>query len=211
MRRPLAALALLAAVSLAWYLGSPLFLTSRLDEALPGSPVGAASSPAPTPAATPAASAVAPGPSGAFPAVPAPAPATSPAPSAAAPAVSVPTAAPPALAAPTVRTIASGKLGFVDAGHHGEGTVRVIETAGLRLLRFEGVTITNAPDVRIYLSKDTGGKYSAASTIDLGALKATSGSFNYEIPVGADLSAYRSVVVWCRAFSVLVTWADLAG
>ncbi len=89
--------------------------------------------------------------------------------------------------------------------------MRVIETAGLRVLRFESVTITNAPDVRIYLSRDTGGKYSAANTIDLGALKATSGSFIYEIPVGADLSAYRSVVVWCRAFSVLVTWADLFG
>jgi len=24
-----------------------------------------------------------------------------------------------------------------------------------------------------------------------------------------DLASYRSVVVWCRAFSVLITWADL--
>lgn len=120
-------------------------------------------------------------------------------------------AAPATQATPAVRTIASGKLGFVDADHHGEGAVRIVETAGLRILHFENVTITNAPDVRIYLSKDTGGKYSDANTIELGALKATNGSLKYEIPVGVDLGAYRSVVVWCRAFSVLGTWADLSG
>ena len=40
-------------------------------------------------------------------------------------------------------------------------------------------------------------------------LKATNGSFNYTVPAEADLSSIKSVVVWCRQFSVLVTWADL--
>ena len=43
----------------------------------------------------------------------------------------------------------------------------------------------------------------------LGALKATNGSFNYELPATVDVEIYRSVVVWCRAFRVLITWADL--
>lgn len=194
MGRPIAVFALVVASGLAWYLGSPLFLTSRLDEALPGATAGSASAPPATP--SPPLADTAPG-----------APSTA----SAAPEASVSAATPATQVPPAVRVLASGKLGFVDANHHGEGAVRIVETAGLRILRFENVSISNAPDVRIYLSKDVGGKYVAANTVELGALKATNGSFNYEIPAGTDLGAYRSVVVWCRAFSVLVTWADLAG
>ena len=42
-----------------------------------------------------------------------------------------------------------------------------------------------------------------------GALKATNGSFNYKVPAGMTVADYKSVVVWCRAFGVLITWADL--
>ncbi len=40
-------------------------------------------------------------------------------------------------------------------------------------------------------------------------MKATNGSFNYEVPAAVDLSQYKSVVVWCRAFTTLITWADV--
>ena len=36
-----------------------------------------------------------------------------------------------------------------------------------------------------------------------GALKASDGSFNYEIPAGVDIDAVGSVVIWCRSFSAL--------
>jgi hypothetical protein len=71
------------------------------------------------------------------------------------------------------------------------------------------VAITNAPDIHVYLSRETGGKWTESTSLYLGALKATNGSFNYDVPLNTDLSAYRSVVVWCRVFSVLITWADL--
>ena len=71
------------------------------------------------------------------------------------------------------------------------------------------MAITNAPDVHVYLSRDTGGKWAEAASLYVGPLKATNGSFNYTIAADADLSLYKSVVVWCRQFSVLVTWADL--
>ena len=77
------------------------------------------------------------------------------------------------------------------------------------VLRFEGVAITNAPDVHVYLSRETGGKWTEATSVYLGPLKATNGSFNYTVPAEANISLNRSVVVWCRQFSVLVTWADL--
>ncbi len=76
-------------------------------------------------------------------------------------------------------------------------------------MRFEGVAITNAPVVHVYRSRAIGRKWTEATSTSLGPLKATNGSFNYTVPAEANLAMIRSVVVWCRQFSVLVTWADL--
>jgi electron transfer DM13 len=107
------------------------------------------------------------------------------------------------------RVLSMGELNYVDAIHNGKGPVRILDLGGQRLVRFDEVAITNAPDVHVYLSPETGGKWSEATSLYLGALKATNGSFNYDLPPNADLGGYKSVVVWCRAFSVLITWADL--
>ena len=118
-----------------------------------------------------------------------------------------PAAAAPAAVAPT--TLATGTLGFVDALHNGTGTVLLVRAGGAVVLRFENVAITNAPDVHVYLARETGGKWSEATSLYVGPLRATNGSFNYAVPAEADLSLYKGVIVWCRQFSVLVTWADL--
>jgi hypothetical protein len=109
----------------------------------------------------------------------------------------------------TATTVARGDLQYVDAIHNGKGGVTLIRLGERYALRFEDVAITNAPDVHVYLSRETGGKWTEATSLYLGPLKATNGSFNYDVPAGSDVAPYRSVVVWCRAFSVLVTWADL--
>jgi hypothetical protein len=109
----------------------------------------------------------------------------------------------------TATIVARGELQYVDALHNGKGPVSLLQFASGRLMRFENVAITNAPDVHVYLSRETGGKWTESTSLYLGPLKATNGSFNYDVPLSADLSAYRSVVVWCRAFAVLITWADL--
>lgn len=169
-----AAALLLAGASAAWYLGSPLFITTYANEALP---TAALRTPAPTFGTAP------------------------------------PNAAEPQPRASagdaTPRVLVRGDLGFVDNLHHGKGEVRLIQVGADRFVRFETVTITNAPDVHIYLSKDTGGRYNEANTVYLGPMKATSGSFNYAIPASVDVSQFKSVVVWCRAFTTLITWADL--
>lgn len=108
------------------------------------------------------------------------------------------------------RVLAQGELGYVDTVHNGKGPVRIIELGGQRFVRFEDVAITNAPDIHVYLSRESGGKWSESASLYLGALKATNGSFNYEIPAGMTVGDYKSVVVWCRAFGVLITWADLS-
>jgi electron transfer DM13 len=114
--------------------------------------------------------------------------------------------APATVAAPV--TLARGELQYVDAIHNGKGTVVLLLTGDGTVLRFDDVAITNAPDVHVYLSTGTGGAWSEATSLYLGPLKATNGSFNYAVPA-TDVSRYKSVVVWCRQFSVLVTWADL--
>ncbi len=176
------AAAIVAAIVLAgagWYLGSPLFIRTTVHEDLPIATAAAA----PTPVG-PMVSAGA----------------------AATPGFTLLSGAATAVA-PVI--LAEGQLQFVDNLHNGKGPVRIVRIGAQRLLRFEEVAITNAPDVHVYLSRETGGKWSEATSLYLGALKATNGSFNYDIPANTDLSLYKSVVVWCRAFSVLVTWADL--
>jgi hypothetical protein len=153
---------------IAWYLASPLFVRTYLNEALPSAAVVVG----PTDGTQPTA---------------------------------VTTAAAPA----ATRVVASGELGYVDSLHNGKGPVRIVEVGVQRLVRFEEVMLTNAPDVHVYLSRETGGRWDEGTSLYLGALKATNGSFNYELPETVDVAGYRSVVVWCRAFRVLITWADL--
>ena len=120
----------------------------------------------------------------------------------------------PATSTPQTTISHRGQLQYVDTLHNGKGVVLLGVTSSCcpvgdrYFLRFEDVAITNAPDVHVYLSTDRGGKWSPSTSKYLGPLTATNGSFNYDVAPG-DAAQYRSVVVWCRAFSVLVTWADL--
>ena len=116
----------------------------------------------------------------------------------------------PATAAPAgPKVIAMGQLQRVDDLHRGTGPVSLVAVDGKTFLRFEDVAIQNGPDLHVYLGRGMGGAYDGSRDLYLGALKATNGSFNYELPAGTSLADYKSVVVWCRAFTVLFTWADL--
>jgi hypothetical protein len=125
----------------------------------------------------------------------------------------LPTAAPPAASAdpaasaPGVDTLLQGDLVRITVVDFGSGSVRVVRVGGERFVRFEDVEIAGAPDMYVYLSDRTDGR--PGTFIDLGKLKATKGSFNYAIPPEVDLTAVRSVVVWCRRFNVTVTYAEL--
>ena len=128
------------------------------------------------------------------------------------------TITPAASTAPTAATTAApvspkvlafGQLQRIDDLHRGTGPVSLVELDGKTFVRFENVAIQNGPDLHVYLARGAGGAYDGGRDLYLGALRATNGSFNYELPAGTSVSDYRSVVVWCRAFTVLFTWADL--
>jgi hypothetical protein len=107
------------------------------------------------------------------------------------------------------KVLAMGQLQRVDDLHRGTGPVTLVEVDGKTFVRFENVAIQNGPDLHVYLARGMGGAYDGGRDLYLGALKATNGSFNYELPGGTPVGDYKSVVVWCRAFTVLFTWADL--
>ena len=169
------------ALPIGWYLASPLLIRTELVEDLPV----AVSSPS-TPAT--------PGPIGSD------APTTDGPPAA----VDVSPAPDPA---PLV--VSTGSFQDADDFHRGSGTASVLEIEpGRYLLRFEAFSVTNGPDLRVYLSPSGTGY--ADGALDLGKLKATDGSFNYELPDDFDPGAWASVVIWCEPFAVQFAHAPLA-
>ena len=98
-------------------------------------------------------------------------------------------------------------IGVNDGIHNAEGLAKVIvlDDEGNSILRLENFRATNGPDLHVYLSTDK----SASDFVSLGRLKGNIGNQNYEIPEGTELSKYDTVLIWCRAFSVLFGSAEL--
>ncbi len=89
--------------------------------------------------------------------------------------------------------------------HPASGLVRIVEADGKRYARYENYKTINGPDLYVYLAKDT----DANEFVSLGRVRATEGNINYEIPIGVDVSDYRYVLTWCKAFGVLFNYVDL--
>jgi hypothetical protein len=107
----------------------------------------------------------------------------------------------PARAQP--KELASGD--FRGLEHGASGHALVIEVEGERYLRFEDFETSNGPDLRVYLSaapsQSDGGAFDD-DFMELGHLKGNIGNQNYVVPASADLSRFRTAVVWCKRFGV---------
>ena len=96
-----------------------------------------------------------------------------------------------------------------EPGHNGKGTARLVRASdGALSLRLENFSVTNGPDLFVYLSADPN-KFSGDSATNLGPLKATDGNFNYGVPPTSDLGKYQSVIIWCKQFKVTFAIATL--
>src|SRR5438445_12983868 len=109
-----------------------------------------------------------------------------------------PTASAAATTAPSAtpagpKVLATGELQRVDDLHRGTGAVSPVELDGKTFVRFENVAIQNGPDLQVYLARGLGGAYDSGRELYLGALKATNGWFNCELPAGAALTESKSV------------------
>ena len=97
-------------------------------------------------------------------------------------------------------------VGVGDGIHDAQGIAKVIPIEGRgKVLRLEDLVVTNGPNLYVYLSTDK----SASDFVNLGRLKANIGNQNYQIPEGTDLTKYDTVLIWCKAFSVLFGSAEL--
>jgi hypothetical protein len=110
-------------------------------------------------------------------------------------------------AATTTNVLRTGSfVGVGDGIHNAEGTAKVIPLQDdSNILRLEDLRVTNGPDLYVYLATDK----SASDFVNVGKLKANNGNQNYDIPTETDLTKYDTVLIWCRPFSVLFGSAEL--
>jgi hypothetical protein len=111
------------------------------------------------------------------------------------------------------QVVATGQFVHVnpsDPIHYGKGTVTVYEDTVHLGSNFE---VGPGPKFHVYLVPKkpvtSAADVKTSMFIDLGRLRAFQGSQNYAVPAGVDLSSYGSVVIWCKAFGVLISPAAL--
>ncbi len=118
----------------------------------------------------------------------------------------------PAAAQPVA--LAAGQFGVVDAIHKGAGTATIFTLpGGGKVLRFDDFTVTNGPDLYVYLSAHPAprdGRQVHEGGVEVARLKGNVGGQNYDLPADLDLAAVKSVVIYCKQFSVVFSTATLA-
>ena len=111
---------------------------------------------------------------------------------------------------PGPTALASGDFSGVDSFHQGSGVATVYRLEdGSRVLRLEDFDVTNGPDLHVLLSTSADPEAELGDYVDLGSLKGNVGNQNYEIADDADLTGYVSVVIYCQPFHVVFATAPL--
>ena len=102
--------------------------------------------------------------------------------------------------------------GSVQSGEHeSHGTATTIRlSSGDRVLTLTDFETSPGPDLRVYVAAGPADEESEVTDyVDLGGLKGNKGDQQYTLPSDIDLGKYRTVVIWCRAFTVLFARAPL--
>ena len=102
-----------------------------------------------------------------------------------------------------------GQFVDIDAIHKGTGSAEIAIIDGEPLLIFgDNFQTTDGPDLVVYLSpNNVAAGEELGDFVTLGDLKLPTGRQAYNAP--ENYEDFKSVVVWCRAFGVLFTAADL--
>ncbi|MBI2055545.1 MAG: DM13 domain-containing protein [Candidatus Sungbacteria bacterium] len=110
-----------------------------------------------------------------------------------------------------LETAKQGEFREIDFIHKGSGRASLLkDESGHKIIRFEDFKVTNGPDLYVYLSRNPApgkSKESLGEFVSLGRLKGNVGSQNYDAP--QDAEDYASVVIWCRQFGALFSYATL--
>lgn len=98
-----------------------------------------------------------------------------------------------------------------DPVHYGHGGVTVYKDLVHLESDFE---VGPGPKFHLYLVQDANvtpdTRVQDSMYVDLGRLKAFAGSQNYPIPEGVNLNNYKTIVVWCEQFNVLISPAAIS-
>ena len=119
---------------------------------------------------------------------------------------------PPEMDEPVV--LASGQFRDADSFHKGSGAVTLYRLpTGEGLVRFEGLSVTNGPDLRVLVTAHpdpmTRADVHDSDYTEIGKLKGNKGDQNYDVPADLDLSSIRSIVIYCAPFQVVFSVAPL--
>lgn len=97
-----------------------------------------------------------------------------------------------------------------DAVHHGRGSLTVYEDLVHLESDFE---VGPGPKYHVYLVPEADvaadADLEAMPFVDLGRLKAFTGSQSYPVPSGVNVLDFGSVVIWCEQFKVVISPARI--
>ena len=93
--------------------------------------------------------------------------------------------------------------------HETSGDVFVTSDGNINYLRFENLSTSNGPDLKVYIAKQLEDNGTPIDFINLGDLKGNIGNANYEVPSNVDLKEYKYVVIWCKRFSASFADAEI--
>ncbi len=104
---------------------------------------------------------------------------------------------------------------FRPVAHAATGIATIDAGAGgARALRLEDFRVDDGPDLYVYLvaidDAPNSRSVSRAEFVSLGKLRKSSGDQDYEVPAATDLEKYRTVVIWCKRYSVNFAAAPLS-
>ena len=123
-------------------------------------------------------------------------------------------------APPIPQAVMSAPQSFRKAEAPVSGSYTIKTEGGKRLLMLSADfrTSDQAPDLKVTFSpsptplaglKPPAYALKPGSYTVLAPLKSASGAQTYEIPSSIDLSAHRSVLIWCEQFNATMAWAPL--
>ncbi|MCW2631227.1 MAG: hypothetical protein JWR88_189 [Pseudonocardia sp.] len=114
-------------------------------------------------------------------------------------------------AAPAPAPTELGRAIFEPLDHSVSGSAVLLDLGGgVQAVRFENFTVQPGPDYLVYVVNGRDARRPDGGT-ELGRLKGTRGSQNYEVPAQAVGSGPVTVLIWCRAFAVPIANATVIG
>ncbi len=105
-------------------------------------------------------------------------------------------------------TVADGVFVQGDSTYSISGAVSVIEDSETRMLALTDFTVTNGPDLFVYIvssesdeNRSVKNAVSEGKFVNLGPLKGNIGNQTYQIPEGVVTDENTVVSIWCKRFS----------